>query len=375
MTDASDALQQTPLHDLHLELGARMVPFAGYSMPVQYPAGVKQEHLHTRARAGLFDVSHMGQLFLRGPGVESALERLVPADILGLPRGRQRYALFTNEEGGVMDDLMVSQFGDCLYLLVNAACKAADIAHLRGNLGPGIDLEPLEDRALIALQGPAAGAVMARFAPESAALVFMDSQPMEVAHVPCLVSRSGYTGEDGFEISVPAARAEQLVRELLAEDEVAPAGLGARDSLRLEAGLCLYGHDLDAATTPVESSLQWAISKARRADGERPGGFPGAGIILQQLAEKGGRRRRVGLVGEGRAPVREGAPLFDADDRPVGRVSSGTFGPSAGKPVAMAYVEPGLGEPGTRLFAEVRGRKLPMLVSPMPFVPQRYHRG
>ncbi len=375
MSDPSEQLATTPLTALHRELGARMVPFAGYSMPVQYPAGVKQEHLHTRSQAGLFDVSHMGQLLLSGADAAAALESLVPVDIIDLPVGKQRYALLTNAEGGILDDLMVTNYGDCLYLVVNAACKAHDIAHLRAHLGEGVSLEVLEDRALVALQGPAAATVMARLVPETADMVFMDSRRMEIAGAACFISRSGYTGEDGFEISIPAADAERLTRLLLAEEEVAPIGLGARDSLRLEAGLCLYGHDLDSGTTPVEASLLWAISKSRREDGERPGGFPGAEVILSQLASRAVARKRIGLVGEGRAPVREGSPLFDADGQAVGSVTSGTFGPSAGAPVAMAYVDPDSATLDGTLYAEVRGKRLPMRVSRMPFVPQRYFRG
>ncbi len=372
---AVEVLKRTPLYDLHIELGGKMVPFAGYEMPVQYPLGVKKEHLHTRSKAGLFDVSHMGQLVLRGAGAAAALEALVPADIIDLPEGKQRYALFTNAQGGILDDLMVTNYGDCLYLVVNAACKAQDIAHLRDHLGEDVSMELLDDRALVALQGPAAAGVMTRLLPECVDMVFMDSRRATLCGAECFVSRSGYTGEDGFEISIPAAQAESVVRELLAQEEVEPIGLGARDSLRLESGLCLYGHDLDKTTTPVEASLIWALSKARRAGGLRPGGFIGAEIVLQQLASKQVQRKRVGLVGVGRAPVREGAVLFDAEGRAVGSVTSGTFGPSAEAPVAMAYVTPDCAALDTELFAEVRGKRLPMRVSRMPFVPQRYFRG
>lgn len=376
MTDPSTGeLKRTPLYNLHLELGGKMVPFAGYEMPVQYPLGVKKEHLHTRDKAGLFDVSHMGQLNLRGAGAAAALEALVPVDIIDLPEGKQRYALFTNAEGGILDDLMVTNYGDCLYLVVNAACKAQDIAHLQAHLGDGVSMELLDDRALVALQGPAAAAVMGRLAPQTADMVFMDSRRLTLLGADCFISRSGYTGEDGFEISIPAAQAETVVRELLAQDEVEPIGLGARDSLRLESGLCLYGHDLDATTTPVEASLIWAVSKARRADGERPGGFVGADVVLEQIASKQVARKRVGLVGAGRAPVREGTELFDAEGNAVGTVTSGTFGPSAGAPVAMGYVAADCAALETELFAEVRGKRLPMRVSKMPFVPQRYYRG
>ncbi len=375
MADAAETLLQTPLYDLHLELQAKMVPFAGYAMPVQYPLGVKKEHLHTRSAAGLFDVSHMGQLLLRGEGAAAALEALVPVDIIDLPEGKQRYALLTNDDGGILDDLMVTNFGDCLYVVVNAACKDADIQHLRNNLPDNVALETLEDRALLALQGPGAADVMAKLAPETAAMVFMDARRLQVAGIDCFVSRSGYTGEDGFEISVPADQAVALARQLLANDAVEAIGLGARDSLRLESGLCLYGHDIDTGTTPVEASLLWAISKVRRADGERAGGFPGAGIILGQIASGEVGRKRVGLSGEGRAPVREGSELYDADNNLVGTVTSGTFGPSAEIPIAMAYVSKPLAALDTRVYAEVRGKRLPMTVSRMPFVPQRYYRG
>ncbi|MFV0478938.1 MAG: glycine cleavage system aminomethyltransferase GcvT [Parahaliea sp.] len=375
MAEQTGELQQTPLHELHLELGAKMVPFAGYAMPVQYPMGVKKEHLHTREQAGLFDVSHMGQLLLRGDNAASALETLVPVDIVSLPKGKQRYALLTNEQGGIIDDLMVSRLGNCLYVVVNAACKAGDIAHLQKHLPADVTVDVLAERALLALQGPAAKAVMLGLAPESADMVFMDARQMSVAGIDCLVSRSGYTGEDGFEISVAAAQAVELTRTLLEHDAVEAIGLGARDSLRLESGLCLYGHDINADTTPAEASLLWAVSKPRRADGERAGGFPGADIILGQIAGADVRSRRVGLVGEGRAPVREGVELFDADGTAVGCVTSGTYGPSAQASIAMAYVRTDLAGLGNTVYAEVRGKRLPMTVSRMPFVSQRYYRG
>ena len=351
-----------------------MVPFAGYEMPVQYPAGILKEHAQTRERAGLFDVSHMGQLRLRGAGAAAALESLVPIDVVDLPVGQQRYALFTNDAGGILDDFMVTNAGDHLFVVVNAACKAADTAHLRAHLGADCALEELTDRALLALQGPAAAAVMTRLAPAVAELVFMTGAEVEIDGAACFVTRSGYTGEDGFEISVPAGRAEALARRLLAEDAVAPVGLGARDSLRLEAGLCLYGHDIDTETTPVEAGLTWALSKARRAGGARPGGYPGAEVILRQLAE-GVRRRRVGLRPGGRIPVRDGAVLQDADGRAVGRVTSGGFGPSVGGPIAMGYVETALAKPGTRLVATVRGKPQDIEVVRLPFVAPNYHRG
>lgn len=368
------ALQHTPLYPLHQELGAKLVPFAGYAMPVQYPLGIMKEHQHTRARAGLFDVSHMGQVRLSGPDADAALETLVPMDIIDLGINRQRYAFFTNEQGGLLDDLMVTRYQDHLFLVVNAACKDQDIAHLHARIGDRCTVEPLPDRALLALQGPEAVTVLAKLAPAVADLTFMTGTHLDIAGIPCGVTRSGYTGEDGFEISVPADRAEELARLLLADEAVAPIGLGARDSLRLEAGLCLYGHDIDTTTTPVEAGLIWAISKARRAGGARSGGFPGAAIILDQLAN-GVSRRRVGLQPEGRAPVREGAELQDDHGQTIGRVTSGGFGPTANAPVAMAYVANSHAAPGSKVRALVRGKPLPATVIKLPFVPQRYYRG
>nr|WP_156941146.1 glycine cleavage system aminomethyltransferase GcvT [Cobetia crustatorum] len=368
-------LKQTALHDLHVEQGAKMVEFAGYAMPVQYPLGVKKEHEHTRAKAGLFDVSHMGQLTLRGENVQAALETLVPTDIVDLPVGMQRYGLFTSDAGGILDDLMIVNGGDHLYVVVNAACKDQDIAHLRVGLPTEIEIEVLNDRALLALQGPLAHAVMQRLAPEVCELTFMHHARVSIEGIECWASRSGYTGEDGFEISVPNADVERFARLLLAEDEVELIGLGARDSLRLEAGLCLYGHDLDTTTTPVEGSLIWALGKVRRHGGEREGGFPGADVILTQVANKDHARKRVGLVAEGRAPVREGAELFDGEGNLIGVVTSGSFGPTYGKPVAMGYVVVAHSALETQLFADVRGRRLPMTVTKMPFVEQRYYRG
>jgi aminomethyltransferase len=373
-TSKETALTRTPLYDLHLERGGKMVPFAGYEMPVQFPSGIMTEHRHTRSRAGLFDVSHMGQVRLVGADAAAALETLVPVDIVGLGELRQRYAFFTNEAGGILDDLMVTNAGDHLFLVVNGACKAQDIAHLQARIGGRCAVEPLQDRALLALQGPAAGAVMARLSPQTATQLFMTAATVELAGVECFVARSGYTGEDGFEISVPAAAAETLARRLLAEDEVEPIGLGARDTLRLEAGLCLYGQDIDETTTPVEAGLTWAIQKVRRADGARAGGFAGAGVILEQLAG-GARRRRVGLRPEGRAPVREGAELTDETGRPVGGITSGGFGPSVEAPVAMGYVTAEHATAGTLLNAIVRGKTLPVTVAKLPFVEQRYYRG
>ena len=373
-------LKRTPLHALHVSSGGKMVPFAGYVMPVQYATGVLREHLHTRCSAGLFDVSHMGQIALRPKSgkVEDAalaLERLVPQDIVGVAPGRQRYAQFTNGEGGILDDLMVANFGRHLFLVVNAACKAEDEAHLRANLSETCVIEPLPDRALIALQGPNARAVLAKFCADVAAMRFMDSGPRSVDGIDCFVSRSGYTGEDGFEISVPAEHAESLARALLTNSDVLPIGLGARDSLRLEAGLCLYGHDIDISTTPVEGALEWSIQKSRRKGGARPGGFPGSDLILSQL-EQGAPRRRVGFKPEGRAPVREAAALFvdAASPEPIGAVTSGGFGPSLNAPVAMGYLPSPQATPGALVFAELRGQRLPLRISPMPFVSNTYKR-
>jgi aminomethyltransferase len=378
--DESSALKRTPLHALHLARGGKMVPFAGYDMPVQYSAGVLREHLHTRKSAGLFDVSHMGQIALRPKSgnikdAALALERLVPQDIVAVAPGRQRYAQFTNEAGGILDDLMVANFGDHLFLVVNAACKAEDEAHLRAGLSGVCVIEPLADRALIALQGPKAELVLARLCADAPAMRFMDSGPHRVGGIDCFVSRSGYTGEDGFEISVPAEQAEALAGKLLADSDVWPIGLGARDSLRLEAGLCLYGHDIDTTTTPIEGALEWSIQKSRRTGGARASGFAGADKILSQL-EKGASRRRVGLRPEGRAPVREGAALFvDAtSSETIGTVTSGGFGPSLNAPVAMGYLPSSHAAAGTAVFAEVRGQRLPLKVAPMPFVPNTYKR-
>ncbi len=371
----SEQLNKTALFDMHVAAGAKMVPFAGYDMPVQYPLGVKKEHLHTRDAAGLFDVSHMGQLRLTGEGAAAALEALVPVDIIDLPSQKQRYAFFTNEEGGIMDDLMVANFGDHLFVVVNAACKEQDIAHLQANLPEGVELEVIEDRALLALQGPQAADVLSRLQPSVASMLFMDTAVIDINGIECYISRSGYTGEDGYEISVPNDKAAELAQALTSFEEVEWIGLGARDSLRLECGLCLYGHDLDTTTTPVEASLLWGISKHRRSDGERAGGFPGADIILKQIETKDVNRKRVGLVGQTKAPVREGCKLFDANDIEVGVITSGTAGPTAGKPVSMGYLRTDLSVIGTEVFAEVRGKKLAMTVEKMPFVPQRYYRG
>ena len=367
---SDDQLRRTPLHDLHRELGARLVPFAGWEMPVQYPAGIIAEHQHCRASAALFDVSHMGQVRVAGPGAAAAFERLVPGNIAGLKPGQARYTVFTNDAGGILDDLIVSHAGrpDELFVVVNAGGREADLVHIRTHLDTAIEIEELSDRALLALQGPAAAAVLARLAPEASGLSFMATAEMAVDGLPCRVSRLGYTGEDGFEISVEAARAAELARTLLANGEVRPAGLGARDSLRLEAGLCLYGHDIDTGTTPAQAGLGWAVPKRRREEG----GFPGAAIVLRELAE-GPPRKLVGLRPGGRAPAREGT-VVRAGGREVGHVTSGGFGPSVGGPVAMGYVEAALAEPGTPVDLLVRGNALPAVVAPLPFVPHRYHR-
>jgi aminomethyltransferase len=372
-------LKRTPLHAKHMAMGARMVPFAGYEMPVQFPAGVLREHLHTREAAGLFDVSHMGQALVvpRGgdPGaVMAAFEALVPQAVTGLPQGRQRYGFFTNEAGGIRDDMMFANLGEALFVVVNAACKEADFALMSAGLAGVAELRVL-DRALLALQGPKAEAVLARLNPDVRMLRFMDVRRMRFDASEAIVARAGYTGEDGFEISLPAAEAVDFAERLMAQPEVLPVGLGARDSLRLEAGLCLYGHDIDATTSPVEAGLDWAIQPARRTGGARAGGFPGAERILREL-DGGPALRRVGLRPEGRAPMREGTELFAAETEadPVGRITSGGFGPSVDAPVAMGYVPAALAAPGTRLFGLLRGKKLPVTVAPLPFIAPRYKR-
>ena len=378
--DATSDLKKTPLHDLNLSLGARMVPFAGYEMPVQFPAGVMKEHLHTRASVGLFDVSHMGQVTVRARSGDNAdaaraLETLVPVDVLGLAEGRQRYALFTNETGGIRDDLMIANLGDHFYVVVNAACKDADFAHMQAAIGDTCDLTLHDDRALMALQRPHAEAVLAELWADISSMRFMDVRACDLHDADCIVSRSGYTGEDGFEISVPAALAEAVCRRLVDHPDVLPIGLGARDSLRLEAGLCLYGNDIDTETTPVEAALEWAIQKVRRTGGARAGGFPGADLILPQF-ETGASRRRVGLKPEGRAPVRGGAVLAtDPEGANVfGTVTSGGFGPSFEGPVAMGYVSANLTATGTALYAGVRGKFLPVTVAALPFVANTFKR-
>jgi aminomethyltransferase len=374
-------LATTPLHELHLRLGARMVPFAGYAMPVQYPAGVMAEHRHCRSAAALFDVSHMGQLRLVGDDAAAALETLVPVDVVDLAPGKQRYALFTNVSGGILDDLMVTRppadaaddFGT-LFLVVNAACKDADTQHLVTHIGHRCTVVPMPERALLALQGPQAVQALARLNPGVAALVFMTGGAFDLGGARCFVTRSGYTGEDGFEISVPAEHAVALAEALLAQPEVQPAGLGARDTLRLEAGLCLYGHDITTTTSPVEAGLTWAIQKVRRPGGARAGGYPGATVIEAQLAT-GAPSKRVGLVALERVPVREGAPIVDSHGRKLGTVTSGTLAPTVDQPVAMAYLPADHALPHHEVYAEVRGKRVPMRVSPMPFAPHRYHRG
>ncbi|MGZ8260897.1 MAG: glycine cleavage system aminomethyltransferase GcvT [Caldimonas sp.] len=371
---SSKTLQQTPLHALHVALGAKMVEFADYDMPVSYPAGILAEHRHCRDAAVLFDVSHMGQLRLTGADAAAALETLVPVDIVGLPAGKQRYALFTDDAGGILDDLMVTRRADHLFLVVNAGCKAADLLHLRAAIGTRCGIEPMPERALLALQGPAASRVVARLAPPLAQLTFMSGAAATIAGIDVFATRSGYTGEDGFEISVAGGDAEALARALLADPEVKPAGLGARDTLRLEAGLCLYGHDIDTTTTPIEAALAWAIQKVRRPGGARAGGYPGAAVIERQLGE-GPAQRRVGLAGLERAPVREGAAIIGDAGAAIGRVTSGTIGPSVGHPIALAYMPTPLAAPGTLLHADVRGKRQPMRVVPLPFAPHRYFRG
>lgn len=378
--DQSAELQKTPLYDLHIELGARMVPFAGYDMPVQYPAGVLKEHLHTRAKCGLFDVSHMGQVEIRAKSgtyedAALALESLVPVDILGLKEGRQRYGFFTDDNGCILDDLMLANRGDHLFVVVNAGCKQADIAHMQRHLSDRVDVTYLEDRALLALQGPKAEKVLTELWAGLYAMKFMDVREVALHDIPAIVSRSGYSGEDGFEISVPADKAEELARILLNHPDCEAIGLGARDSLRLEAGLCLYGNDIDTTTSPIEAGLEWAIQKARRTGGARVGGFPGADRILSEL-ENGTSRRRVGLKPEGKAPVRGHAKLYaDAEGKTeLGEVTSGGFGPSVEGPIAMGYVPATHSEPGTQIYAEVRGKYLPVTVAAMPFVAPTYKR-
>ena len=370
---ATDLLK-TPLHALHLELGAKMVPFAGYEMPVNYPGGIIAEHKQCRESAALFDVSHMGQVRLVGDDAARALETLVPVDVVDLPVHKQRYGFFTNASGGLLDDLMITRREDDLFLIVNAACKDADIQHMLTHIGMRCRIQPLPDRALLALQGPKAVKALSRLAPDVAKLSFMTGGHFDVAGIACFATRSGYTGEDGFEISVAAADAEALARALLEQPEVRPAGLGARDTLRLEAGLCLYGHDIDTTTTPVEAGLTWAIQKVRRAGGARAGGYPGAAAIDAQLAT-GPVVKRIGLVGLERVPVREGAKITDAHGHGLGHVTSGTLAPTVNQPIAMAYLAANHALPSHEVYADVRGKRLPMRVATMPFTPNRYYRG
>ena len=372
MAEAPTDLKQTPLYERHQALGAKLVPFAGYALPVQYPSGILKEHAHTRSAAGLFDVSHMGQIVIRGDDPIAAIETLVPGDVQALDIGAMRYSQLTNEAGGIRDDLIITRFEDHLFMVVNGACKEADLAHMQAGLAGRADVEMLADRALLALQGPAAAAMLARHSStDLSAMAFMTAARVAVAGVDCLVSRSGYTGEDGFEISVAASNALAVCDALLAETEVAPIGLGARDSLRLEAGLCLYGHDIDESTTPGEAGLLWSISKRRRAEG----GFPGAAVVQRQIAD-GVARRRVGIRVQGRAPVREGAEIRDPESgRAIGRITSGGFAPTLGAPVAMGYVETAFAKINTGLALDLRGKAVPALVAAMPFVPQRYYRG
>ena len=380
MATPPDSLLLTPLNDLHIELGARMVPFAGYSMPVQYPAGLMAEHHHTRSAAGLFDVSHMGQLRLVGPDAAAAFESLIPVDVVDLPVGKQRYGLLLNDEGGIIDDLMFFKREDDIFVIVNGACKVGDIAHIQAKIGTRCQVIPMPERALLALQGPQAVNALSRLAPGVEKLVFMTGGNFTVQagaqRIEVFLTRSGYTGEDGFEISVHESQAQALAKALLAQPEVKPIGLGARNSLRLEAGLPLYGNDIDNSTTPVEAALGWAMQKVRRADGARAGGFPGAAKILAQLAAGAAvPRKRVGLMALERVPVREHTELQDLSGQRIGEVTSGLLGPTIDKPVAMGYVPPAFTALGTRINAIVRGKPVPMEVVAMPFVPTRYYRG
>jgi aminomethyltransferase len=378
VSDAPTAseLLNTPLHALHLELGARMVPFAGYSMPVQYPAGLMAEYHHTRTAAGLFDVSHMGQLRLVGPDAAAAFETLMPVDVVGLGVNKQRYGLLLTEAGGIIDDLMFVNRGHDIFVIVNGACKHGDLAHIQSSIGKLCHVDAQFDRALLALQGPQAVTALKRLLPGVEQLVFMTGAPFTWAGADLYITRSGYTGEDGFEISLPALVATDFARALLAQPEVKPVGLGARNSLRLEAGLCLYGQDIDTTTTPVEAALNWAIQKVRRTGGARAGGFPGAARVLAQLdGTEPLPRKRVGLIALERVPVREHTELQSTAGETIGEVTSGLLGPTAEKPVAMGYVNPAQAALGTRVNAIVRGKTVPMEVAAMPFVPNRYYRG
>ena len=374
----AQALKKTPLYELHCELGAKLTEFAGYEMPVQYSLGILGEHQHTRTKSGLFDVSHMGQVILRGRSYQEtalALERAIPMDALGLDVGRQRYGFLTTDNGGILDDLMFSNRGDHIFVVLNAACKESDIVHLRTLLEPDISIEVIENRALIALQGPASEAVLSEFNSQIKAMNFMDVETLSIAGAECWVSRSGYTGEDGFEISIPASTAESVTKSILSKEEVELIGLGARDSLRLEAGLCLYGHDIDEATTPVEAALTWAIQKVRRTHGERAGGFMGSEIISQQI-ETGTDKKRVGFLPQTRAPMREGIEIFatEVSKKVIGKITSGGFSPSLGYPIAMGYIASEFANSEDEFFGELRGKRVPVKVGKIPFVPLNFKR-
>lgn len=374
----AQALKRTPLYELHCELGAKLTEFAGYEMPVQYSLGILGEHQHTRTKAGLFDVSHMGQITLRGssyPETALALEKVIPMDVLGLKVGRQRYGFLTTDGGGILDDLMFSNREDHIFVVLNAACKDSDIIHLRTLLEPEISIEVIENRALIALQGPASETVLSEFNSQISAMKFMDVETLSIDGAECWISRSGYTGEDGFEISIPSSAAEAITRSILSKQEVEFVGLGARDSLRLEAGLCLYGHDIDEETTPVEASLTWAIQKARRTNGERANGFLGDKIITQQL-DMGTYRKRVGFLPQTRAPMREGVEIYETESSKevIGKITSGGYGPTVGHPVAMGYINSEYVDSNDNLFGELRGKRVPVKIAKLPFVPLNFKR-
>jgi aminomethyltransferase len=374
----TQSLRKTPLNALHREFGAKLTEFAGYEMPVQYRLGILGEHQHTRKKAGLFDVSHMGQVILSGQSYEEtalALEKVLPMDVLGLEIGRQRYGFLTNDDGGILDDLMFSNRGDHIFVVLNAACKDSDIKYLRSLLEPNISIKEIESRALIALQGPASEAVLGKYHPQIKNMKFMDVETLTIDGAECWISRSGYTGEDGFEISIPAEAAEPITRSILSNQNVEFIGLGARDSLRLEAGLCLYGHDIDQATTPVEASLTWAIQKARRSNGSRASGFIGSEIILKQLAG-GTNKKRVGLLPQTRAPMREGVEIFatETSKEAIGKITSGGYGPTVGYPIAMGYINSEYANSEDDLFGELRGKRVPVKVSNLPFVPLNFKR-
>ena len=374
----TQSMRKTPLNGLHREFGAKLTEFAGYEMPVQYGLGILGEHQHTRKKAGLFDVSHMGQVILSGQSYEEtalALEKVLPMDVLGLEIGRQRYGFLTNDDGGILDDLMFSNRGDHIFVVLNAACKDSDIKYLRSLLEPNISIKEIESRALIALQGPASEAVLGKYHPQIKNMKFMDVETLTIDGAECWISRSGYTGEDGFEISIPAEAAEPITRSILSNQNVEFIGLGARDSLRLEAGLCLYGHDIDQATTPVEASLTWAIQKARRSNGSRASGFIGSEIILKQLAG-GTNKKRVGLLPQTRAPMREGVEIFatETSKEAIGKITSGGYGPTVGYPIAMGYINSEYANSEDDLFGELRGKRVPVKVSNLPFVPLNFKR-